>query len=261
MLPQKILVVGESCDDIFHYGSASRLCPDVPAPVFCTNKTVRSQGMAGNTARNLESLGASVDAIHQPEGITKVRYVEERLNYTFLRVDDGEGDITPFSVILSTLGLTDKEIARYDAVVISDYGKGFLSEQDIERLCQANSKTFIDTKKVLKDPLGDYCKGAAFVKINGPEFEAHKNRINLKEWANKLIVTLGERGCMYYTDSGFHYFPVEPVNVFDLSGAGDTFLAALVWKYLASDNIKEAIKYANLEASNVVQKRGVAVIK
>ena len=112
MLPQKILVVGESCDDIFHYGSASRLCPDVPAPVFCINKTVRSQGMAGNTARNLESLGASVDAIHQPEGITKVRYVEERLNYTFLRVDDGEGDITPFSVILSTLGLTDKEIVH-----------------------------------------------------------------------------------------------------------------------------------------------------
>ena len=66
---------------------------------------------------------------------------------------------------------------------------------------------------------------------------------------------------MYCTDSGFHYFPVESVNVFDLSGAGDTFLAALVWKYLASDDIKEAIKYANLEASNIVQKRGVAVIK
>ena len=254
----KVLVVGETCDDIFHYGASTRLCPDVPAPVFQLKKICSSEGMAGNTARNLRALGVEVDLISQREHVTKTRYVEEKLNYTFLRVDAGEENLTPFA---SYAGLvTDEEIGRYNAVVISDYGKGFLSEQDIERFCLHNQNTFIDTKKVLKDPLGSYCERAAFVKINSPEFEGIKNKIDLDKWKNKLIVTLGERGCMYYTDRGFHYFPVDEVKVFDLSGAGDTFLAALVWKYLQSNDICQSIKSANFHASKAVQQKGVAVI-
>jgi bifunctional ADP-heptose synthase (sugar kinase/adenylyltransferase) len=253
-----ILVIGEKCDDVFIYGNADRLCPDVPAPAFVARKTAVSSGMAANTARNLEALGATVHLISQPEHISKTRYVEEKLNYTFLRVDEGEEGIVPFAAHLNLI--SDEEIAKYDAVVVSDYGKGFLSEEDIKRFCEANSKTFIDTKKVLKDPLGDYCKDAFLVKINGPEFEAHKDKVNLEEWRNKLIVTLGDRGCMYYTDTGFKRFPVKSVNVFDLSGAGDTFLAALVWKFLDSNNMIESIHYANTQASSVVQQRGVSVI-
>jgi bifunctional ADP-heptose synthase (sugar kinase/adenylyltransferase) len=253
----KVLVVGEKCEDVFHYGKADRLCPDVPAPVFHIAKTVRSSGMAGNTLRNLKALGVTVHSHFQPEPITKSRYVEEKLNYTFLRVDEGEKNITPYSQVFS---LTDAEIGEYDAVVVSDYGKGFLSESDIERFCKANPRTFIDTKKVLKDPLGKYCQEAFLVKINSPEFEAHKSKINLDEWSDKLIVTLGDQGCMYRTGTGFHYFPVDGVKVFDLSGAGDTFLAALVGKYLESNDIITSIKYANIKASEVVQQRGVSII-
>ena len=65
---------------------------------------------------------------------------------------------------------------------------------------------------------------------------------------------------MYLTSKGFHYFPVEGVKVFDLSGAGDTFLAALVGKYLESKDIITSIKYANIKASEVVQQRGVSII-
>jgi bifunctional ADP-heptose synthase (sugar kinase/adenylyltransferase) len=254
----KVLVVGETCDDIFHYGASTRLCPDVPAPVFQLKKSSSSEGMAGNTARNLKALGVEVDLISQKEHVSKTRYVEEQLNYTFLRVDSGEENITPFSSYSDLLA--DDEIVSYDAVVISDYGKGFLSEQDIERFCTHNKKTFIDTKKVLKDPLGSYCEGAAFVKINSSEFEGIKNKMDLDKWRNRLIVTLGDRGCMYYTDNGFRYFPVDTVNVFDLSGAGDTFLAALVWKYLQSNDISKSIECANFHASKAVQQKGVAVI-
>jgi len=258
MAHAKVLVVGETCDDIFHYGTSNRLCPDVPAPVFQLKKTSSSEGMAGNTARNLKALGVKVDLISQKEHVSKTRYVEEKLNYTFLRVDSGEENIVPFSSHSDLV--SNEEIASYDAVVISDYGKGFLSEQDIERFCTHNKNTFIDTKKVLKDPLGSYCEGAAFVKINSPEFEGIKNKIDLDKWRNKLIVTLGEQGCMYYRDYGFHYFPVEVVKVFDLSGAGDTFLAALVWKYLQSNDIDLSIKTANFHASQAVQQKGVTVI-
>ena len=254
----RILVVGESCNDIFIYGNASRLCPDVPAPVFSPTNSTDTPGMAGNTARNLEFLGFKVDLIQQQEVIKKTRYIDSKLNYTFLRVDEGEDKITPFDGSI----IEEKEIRDYDAIVISDYGKGFLSESDIEKFCKNNANTFLDTKKIL----GDYCREVKIIKINSPEFESLKGNINLDHWINKLIVTLGDRGCMYYRDHlassgrGFHYYDVDSVDVFDLSGAGDTFLAALVAEYLETNNMDDAIKYANKKSSEVVQKKGVSII-
>ena len=82
---------------------------------------------------------------------------------------------------------------NYSAIVIADYGKGFLTESDISILCQINKNVFLDTKKAI----GRWCKAASFVKVNSPEFEAFKNDINIEDWRNKLIVTLGDRGCMF----------------------------------------------------------------
>jgi len=65
---------------------------------------------------------------------------------------------------------------------------------------------------------------------------------------------------MIMKEKGFHYYPAEKVDVFDLSGAGDSFLAALVAKQLETNNIDEAIEYANKKASEIVQQRGVSVI-
>lgn len=252
MSNNKVLVVGEVCNDIFVYGSASRLCPDVPAPVFSPEDSTGTPGMAGNTARNLESLGWKVDLIQQQEIINKTRYIDSKLNYTFLRVDEGESKITPLDKSL----ITEAEIRDYNAVVISDYGKGFLSKSDIEKFCKNNANTFLDTKKML----GDYCREAKIIKINSPEFEQLKGKINLDDWTHRLIVTLGDRGCMYQKERGFCYYEAKKVDVFDLSGAGDTFLAALVAKYLETNNMEDAIKYANKKSAEVVQKKGVSVI-
>jgi len=253
VMDTRVLVVGEVCSDVFIYGQAKRLCPDVPAPVFKTKRTVTNKGMAGNTAKNLEALGLKVDLISQFQNITKTRYIDERQNYTFLRVDDeDEAVVMPLDASV----ISDKEISEFDAVVISDYGKGFLSEADISRFCSNNKNTFLDTKKCI----GTWCKDAAYIKINSPEYEAIKSRINTQGWINKLIVTLGDRGCMMMKEKGFSYYPVEKVDVFDLCGAGDSFLAALVARYLDANNIDEAIAYANEKSSEVVQKKGVNVV-
>jgi D-beta-D-heptose 7-phosphate kinase/D-beta-D-heptose 1-phosphate adenosyltransferase len=245
---KNVLVVGETCSDIFVYGKSSRLCPDVPVPVFVPEKKVENPGMAGNTAKNLEALGIRVDLIHQSTPITKTRYVESKLNYTFLRVDEGENEVLPFDT-------EERLLMDYDAVVISDYGKGFLTKERIESYCSGHPNTFVDTKK----RLGDWCKKARAIKINSIEFEATKDYIKLDEWVDNLIVTLGDRGCMYRTEWGFHNYPVEQVDVFDLSGAGDTFHAGLVAEYLETEDMEAAIKFANQCASEVIQKKGVAV--
>lgn len=243
----KVLVIGDSCEDKFTYGSSHRLCPDTPAPVFLPNRDEINAGMAGNVYENLKGLGLKCDLITNSEKITKQRYVDEKTNHTFLRVDTGD------TVCRIKFNPSTIQQQNYKAIVIADYGKGFLTESDISILCQLNKNVFLDTKK----PIGGWCKAASFVKVNTPEFELFKNNINLEDWRNKLIVTLGERGCMFLKSNGFNYYPVEKVDVFDLSGAGDTFHSGLVAKFIETADIEKSIKYANRCASEAVQKKGV----
>ncbi len=243
----KVLVIGDSCEDKFTYGSSHRLCPDTPAPVFLPNRDEINPGMAGNVYENLKGLGLKCDLITNSEKIIKQRYVDEKTNHTFLRVDIGD-TVSRIKFNPSTI-----QQQNYKAIVIADYGKGFLTESDISMLCQINKNVFLDTKK----PIGAWCKAVSFVKVNSPEFESFKRNINLKDWVGKLIVTLGERGSMFLKNTGFHYYPVEKVDVFDLSGAGDTFHSSLVAKFIETTDIEKSIKYANRRACEAVQKKGV----
>ena len=138
-----------------------------------------------------------------------------------------------------------------DAIIISDYCKGFLEEEDIEFICENNDNVFVDTKK----KLGKWLNSATYVKINDLEYKNSFETIdNISK--EKLIITQGKNGCIYNDE----VFPVEEVAVKDVSGAGDTFLAALAVKYVKSNDIKESIKFAQKCATLVVQQHGVATV-
>ena len=246
-MKNKVLVIGDCCIDRFVYGKSERLCPDIPVPVFVPKKTSENLGMAGNVYNNLVSFGVDCVLVSPQETIIKERYVDKQTNYTFLRVDRNDR-VGPVSFIGEDLNR--KSLASYKAIVVSDYGKGFLSEDAISHICDLNENVFLDTKKVL----GEFCRKAKFIKINELEFKAIQRDIDIPSWADKLIVTLGERGCMH----GEKFNPTQKVEVYDLSGAGDTFQAALVSKYLETKNIEEAINYANDCSTKVVQIKGVA---
>ena len=137
---------------------------------------------------------------------------------------------------------------QYDAVVISDYDKGYLSKNDLEVFCQNfNGPVFIDTKKT---DLFTYPN--VFFKINQREYD----RLIVKPDAKNLIVTLGEGGSVY----DGQVFPAEKVNVFDVVGAGDTFLSALVVKFLETNNIVRSIKFAQNCSKKVVSQLGISVV-
>lgn len=243
----RVLVIGERCDDIFIYGDTPRLSPEGPAPVFIPTREVYNGGMGENVMNNLLSLKIDVDFKHQKSPITKTRHIHESSNTLLLRIDeDGNTD---------NIGdrLPKIDFWEYQMVVISDYNKGFLSEEDIAYIAYKHPNTICDTKK----KLGDWCKDLRFIKLNRTEFNNNKEFIEENDWIlEKLIITLDKDGCMYNGTS----YPTEEVEIMDISGAGDTFVAGFVKMFLDTEDIPKSIQYANRCSAQVVQKRGVTTI-
>lgn len=241
---KSILVVGESCQDNFVYCDVKRLAPDIPVPVLEINHQVQNPGMAMNVQRNIKRFENRCELLTNPdwEKMTKTRYVHEGTNHTFIRIDTAH-NVQPLSK--SELSL------NYDLVVISDYNKGFLSEELIEYIGMNHGLVFLDTKK----KLGDWAGSCTYIKINNFEYERSLPFIGT-ELVKKIIHTNGEHGCIY----NGKVYPVNKVEVRDSSGAGDAFLAALVVEYVKSEDIEKSIVFANKCASQVVQHRGVSVI-
>ena len=239
-----ILVIGESCEDIFIYGKAERLSPEAPVPVLVPSSTTSNKGMAENVQLNLKSLGISPKFITNSENIKKIRYVDDSYNYILLRVDEND-EVSNISEI--------PDSSKYDITVIVDYNKGFLSESDILKLSSNCNLTFLDTKK----KLGDWCRNITFIKINYNEYLDSKEFIDNNEWINeKLIVTRGPYGCDYNEKN----YPTKEVGVKDVAGAGDSFLAGLIFKYIQTKSIENSIQFANRCSTQVVQKKGVSIV-
>lgn len=242
---KRILVIGESCRDIFVYCNAERLSPEMPVPVLGVVDTTENPGMAMNVFRNMKSIGCSCDITTNTgwQKVTKTRYMHLASNHMFVRVDTDHR--------IPRADVKKIPLSKYDIIAISDYHKGFLTEEDIKYICQHHDTVFMDTKKVL----GPWAMGAKYIKINNYEYERSKSTIS-KRLQQKIICTQGERGCVF---AGKNY-PVQRVEVRDIAGAGDSFFAALVCKYAECGAIEEAIKFANFCASKVVQHRGVSVV-
>jgi len=244
----KVLVIGDSCKDVHIYGECERMCPDAPVPVFIPKTLRETRGMAGNVCENLLSLKVDCTIVTNQNEITKTRYVEEKTNHMIVRIDSGEEKIEK----INNLHLI--EFGDYDAIVISDYDKGFLSTEDIQYISEHHKLVFLDTKKLL----GDWAKKVTFIKINEMEYNKTKHLIEDKRWIKeKTIITIGSRGCLYQDK----ITPVKRVEIKDLSGAGDSFLAGLVFNYLKNRNIYDSLVFANECATKVVQHKGVTTIK
>lgn len=235
-----VLLIGDSCIDIYCYGSCDRLSPEAPVPVLKFSKTVTKPGMASNVKDNLESFGIAVDFITNNEEIQKLRYIDEKTGQHLLRVDY-ESPLVPWS------GRLMVPLESYDAIVISDYNKGFLTYEHIEQLRQNfNGPIFLDTKKTDLERFN-----GCVVKINEIEY---KNR---KSMPDNLIVTLGSDGAMRKHIDQEAIYPTKRVEVTDVCGAGDTFLSALTFEHLRSKDFNKSIPFANQCSAITVQHRGV----
>ena len=91
----RVLVIGDSCIDEYIYCKTNRFCPDAPVPILKPESYVSTEGMAGNVADNLRALDIEVDLISNANQIKKTRFVDDRTNHMFVRIDEGENDIFP----------------------------------------------------------------------------------------------------------------------------------------------------------------------
>jgi bifunctional ADP-heptose synthase (sugar kinase/adenylyltransferase) len=244
----KIDLIGDSCEDIYHYGLCDRLSPEAPVPVLKENKRFSKKGMSWNVRLNLESFGFFVMHFTNDEKIRKHRFIDQRYNQHLLRWDEGEQEaLKPFNTDL----IVSKDPP--DLVVISDYDKGFLTFENCSKIVQyyksvdPNIPIFVDTKKT-----DVTCFKDCYIKINEKEYSNIENSPH----DSKFIITLGERGAKYQGS----IYPTETVEVFDVCGAGDVFLSGLVYGFLKYGDIRKAIPVANRLSSISVSHMGTYVL-
>jgi bifunctional ADP-heptose synthase (sugar kinase/adenylyltransferase) len=231
-----VLLIGDSCTDIYNIGTVDRLSPEAPVPVVKIVETFSLPGMSANVHRNLTNLNINADFIYNDTPITKTRFIDKRSGHHLLRVDD-EDNVVQWS------GKLPNSLDSYDAIVISDYDKGFLTYEHIESLIESSIPVFIDTKKTDLERFQ-----GAWVKVNELEYS------RLRSECSGLIVTLGDRGAKVpHHDISC---PTKQVEVMDVCGCGDTFLASLTAQYLFTKDIEKAIIFANVAAGITVQHRG-----
>ncbi len=294
----KVLVIGDLMIDHYLWGACERVSPEAPVQVVNIDNESTLLGGAGNVINNLKALGANVDVIgivggcevsDELKGLlddievdTKYLFIEQdRITSKKSRIIASQQQVARFdrestdeinnksqNHILDTF---TKIITNYELVLLSDYGKGILTNKLTQSVINVANKY---GKKVLIDPKGhDYSKykGAYLLTPNIKEAsEATKINIIDDTSLNQAIIqlksqcdldisliTLSDKGVAVYDDE-FRIHPTFAREVFDVTGAGDTVLASLGFALACDLNIDEAIEFSNFAAGVVVGKIGSA---
>ena len=295
-----ILVIGDLIVDHYLWGSCERISPEAPVQIVRVDNESLLLGGAGNVVNNLSTLGAKVDLISvigECETSIEVQKLLIEINITsdyliiqknrvtskksriisdqqqVVRYDRESTDEIDNNSQLAVIKTFKKIVNNYDAILLSDYGKGILSFDLTQAIIDVANKS---DKKILIDPKGlEYSKykGAYLLTPNKKEAsEATNIAIKDKESLTKVIknlkekcdlevslITLSEDGVAIF-DKELRILPTVAREVFDVTGAGDTVLAALGFALSCNKNIDEAIQFANLASGVVVGKIGSATV-
>ncbi len=289
-----VLVVGDVMLDRYWFGEVERISPEAPVPVVKVGRTEERLGGAANVARNVAALGARVallsvvgtdeagDALSRllrQEGIESSLQPDPDLATTVkLRVIGRQQQLLRIDfenwpaheVLRAKLSEFATMLPRFDAVVLSDYGKGGLAHiADMIAMARAQGK------QVLVDPKGeDYerYRGATLLTPNRAELREvvgrwsgeadladRAQRLREELGVETLLVTRAEEGMTLFRAEGVLHEPTRAREVYDVSGAGDTVIATLATMLAAGTDIVAAMRLANRAAGVVVGKLGTAV--
>lgn len=242
---RRIAVLGDPMMDYYHFGRVERLSPEAPVPIFIEEKIDLRDGGAANVVANLAALGCVTTALFPPAPYTiKHRYLVG-IQQLF-RIDKDQNhseDKTPINY---------RGVADWDAVVISDYGKGWCSTARCEELIKTAATLNIP---VIVDP-----KGLAWTKYAGATVVCPNERELIQGYEEHEGVILQKRGAngmrLIYADRAEVDFPARARQVFDVTGAGDTVVAVLAAALAVGVDLPIAAQLANIAAGVVVGQVG-----
>ena len=290
----RVVVVGDVMLDRYWFGDVERISPEAPVPVVRIARSEERPGGAANVARNVTALGAAATLLcvigdDEAGRALEQLMAEERVTTSFqrdralpttvklrvigrqqqlLRIDF---ETLPSDETLATkLAAFERLVARQDVVILSDYGKGGLSQVET-MIARARDRGC----RVLVDPKGDEWdkyRGATLLTPNRMELRAVVGRWRSEDdlvqraqglrerlALGALLVTRSEEGMTLFTDEGALTIPAHAREVFDVSGAGDTVIAVTGTLLAAGAPLAEAVRIANQAAGVVVGKLGTAV--
>ena len=295
----RLLVVGDLMIDHYLWGKTERISPEAPVPVIDVQKETEVLGGAGNVVNNLVALGAQVEVasvIGVDDNGTRLRRMLEELGVGMSALlNEEERNTTRKSRVIAS----HQQVVRFDSetrqpiasesetklldrietllkngidtVLISDYGKGVLTEGLTQGVITRAKKQGV---RVMVDPKGkDYSKyrGATAITPNKKEASeatgiAIVDKASLREAGFRLkkelgleraIITLSEEGMAIFGEE-MRIIPTVAKEVYDVTGAGDTVIATLGYVRASGGSIDEAARIANAAAAVVVGKLGSA---
>ena len=296
----KILVVGDLMIDHYLWGSCERISPEAPVQVVDIAKETTVLGGAGNVVNNLKALGANVsvagvigDDANGEELVSMLREIDVDVKHLTVQKERKTSKKSRVIAVSQQILRYDKEskedieadsaeallhsvktnIGDFDAVILSDYGKGVLTEEVCQGIIAMAKEKDV---KLLVDPKGsDFSKyrGAYLLTPNKKEAQLAtgmkiEDEASLKDALLKLkeecdldisLITLSEDGIAIY-DENVRVFPTVAKEVFDVTGAGDTVIASIAFALSAKKSIDESAQFANLAAGVVVGKIGSATV-
>jgi len=291
----RVLVVGDAMLDRYWFGAVDRISPEAPVPVVRVNREEERLGGAANVALNVKTLGAqatlltvvgddeparTLKRLLERDGVAALLGSDPQL-YTIvklrvigraqqlLRVDfENQPD---HEVLAGMLSDYERVLPQHDAVLFSDYGKGGLTH--IPRMIELARRL---GKPVLIDPKGsDYSRyaGATVITPNRAELAqvigVWNSEAQLHERAQALrrehrlaglLLTRSEEGMSLFDDQGHTQVPAQAREVFDVTGAGDTVIAAMAAMLACGRSLREAMPVANRAGGIVVGKFGTASV-
>lgn len=247
----KVLVVGDIILDHYIYGTTDRLNPENTAILVRNDTEKVTLGGAGNVYNNLISLGVDADLIDYDDQYKSVKTRIISNNNYIARVDK-DRYIDGLHIYES---LKNIDLSVYDYCILSDYNKGCLeySREIIELFNQHNIKVIVDPKRALSN-----YHGAWLIKSN--ELEA-RNFDLYNTWTGKnYIITRANDSVLAKIEGENINIPTENVEVNDVTGAGDCFLAAFIYGLGKNYNYKRCIEIATRAATKSVQHQGTYVL-
>ena len=213
----KVLVIGDVIIDKYIYGTSERISPEAPVPVVKYQSEVETLGGAGLVYKNLKSLGVDVTLFEteQPSSI-KTRVICD--GHYITRIDNDK-DADSNAVLANIL---KSDFSQWYYVILSDYDKGVLdnAKQIIAHINSQGPKVIVDPKHYAHN-----YEGAWLVKPNNNEY----TKFEFDEWQGNIITTDAGHSVSATIDNIEYTIPVEQVEVSDVTGAGDCFLAAFVY--------------------------------